>query len=137
MVYLIYSQHPKYIKILKSIFSKERILTMDTEFPECIIVVRDPQKYIPNDIRPYIQIIETKDYKQFLKGFDSFTEMIKPSKVFKEGDVVRVIKGTYEGLSGVIKKVSDKNLELEISVFGRIVKDIFEFDEVEKIQKLF
>lgn len=137
MAYLIYCQHSKYIKILKSIFSKERILTMDTEFPECIIVVRDPQKYIPNDIKPYIQITETKDYKQFLKGFDSFTEMIKPSKTFKEGDVVRVIKGTYEGLSGVIKKVNDKNLELEISVFGRIIKDIFEFDEIEKIQKPF
>lgn len=137
MAYLIYSQHPKYIKLLKSIFSKERILTIDTEFPECIVVIRDPNRFIPRDIKSHIQIVETKDYRQFLKGFDSFTEMFKPSKAFKEGEVVRVIKGTYEGLSGVVKKVNDKNLELELSVFGRIIKDIFEFDEVEKIQKVF
>lgn len=106
MAYLIYSQHPKYIKLLKSILSKERILTMDTEFPECIIVIRDPQKYIPQDIKPHIQITETRNYKRFLKGFDSFSEIIKPSKAFKEGDVVKIVRGTYEGLSGVIKKVN-------------------------------
>lgn len=37
----------------------------------------------------------------------------------------------------MIKKVNEKNLEIEISVFGRIIKDIFEFDEVEKISKIF
>jgi len=137
MAYLIYSRHSKYIKILKSILSKARLTVFDTEFPECILVVRDPEPYIPEELKPHIQITETKQYKQLLKGFDSFTELIKPSKSFKEGEVVQIIKGTYEGLSGMIKKVNEKNLEIEISVFGRIIKDIFEFDEVEKISKIF
>ncbi|GAB6183809.1 KOW motif-containing protein [Thermodesulfovibrio hydrogeniphilus] len=137
MAYIIYAQHTKYIKILRSILSKAGFLILDTEFPECIIVIRNPSEHIPADIKKHIQIEETKDYKQMLKGFDSLTPLIKPSKNFKEGDPVKIVKGTYEGFSGVIKKINEKNLEVEISVRGKLVKDVFEFDEVEKIISIF
>ncbi len=135
MAYVIYAHHAKYIKILRNILSKAGFLVLDTEFPECIIVMRDPSKYIPADIKNHVQIEETKDYnyKRMLKGFDSLTPLIKPSRNFKEGDPVKIIKGTYEGFSGIVKKVNEKTLEVEITVWGRLVRDVFEFDEVEKI----
>lgn len=137
MAYLIYAKQQKYIKILKSILSKAHYVVMETELPEYIIVMRDPAAHIPKEIKPHIQITEIFDYKRFLKGFDSFTEMIMPGKQFKEGDAVKIIRGTYEGFTGVIRKVNEKNLEVEVSVFGRIIKDIFEFDEVEKVVSIF
>ncbi len=133
MAYIIYAHHTKYIKILRSLLSKAGFLVLDTEFPECIIVMRDPSNHIPPDIKKYIQIEETKDYKQMLKGFDFLTPLVKPSKNFKEGDPVKIIKGTYEGFSGIVKKVNERTLEIEIVVWGKLIRDVFEFDEVEKI----
>ncbi len=133
MAYISYVQHTKYIKIFRSLLSKAGFLVLDTEFPECIIVMRDPSKHIPADIKRHIHIEESKEYKRMLKGFDSLTPLIKPFKNFKEGAPVKIIKGTYEGFSGVIKKINETNIEVEISVWDRLVKDIFEFDEVKKI----
>lgn len=103
MAYLIYCQKIKYIKILKSILNKAHFVTVDTEFPECILVMRNPSHVIPAELRQHVQIVETRDYRQYLKGFDSLTELIKPSKTFKQGDVVQIIKGPYEGMTGVVK----------------------------------
>lgn len=64
-------------------------------------------------------------------------EVVTPSAGFKAGDTVKFVKGQYEGLVGIVKTVNKQNLEVEIAVWGRIVKDVVEYDEVEKIVSVF
>ena len=137
MAFFIYCNQTKYIKILRSILEKNSIVVLDTEFPECILTMRNPEKHIPKDLKAQYKIEEVDDFKQFLKGFDSLTSILKPSKDIKEGDVVKITKGTYEGMTGLVKKMNKKTVEVEVSAWGKIVKEIFEPEELEKITPLF
>lgn len=51
MAFLVYAKNAKYIKILKSLLLKENCLVFDTEFPEAVITMKDPQKFIPQEIK--------------------------------------------------------------------------------------
>lgn len=133
MAFFIYCNQAKYIKILKNILEKSSLLVIDTEFPECVITMRNPEKYIPKELKAHYRIEEVDDFKQFIKGFDSLTSILRPSRDIKEGDVVKITKGTYEGMTGLVKKMNKKTVEVEVSAWGKIVKEVFAMDEIEKV----
>jgi len=46
---------------------------------------------------------------------------------------VKITKGTYEGMTGLVKKMDKKTVEVEVSAWGKIVKEVFAVDEIEKV----
>ncbi|MEM3793986.1 MAG: hypothetical protein QXS76_03655 [Candidatus Bathyarchaeia archaeon] len=135
MAYIIYARHPKYMQMLRTILLKNGFFIVDTEFRECVIVVRDPSPFIPREISKYVDVAEIHDYARFLKGFNSLLPVVNPALLLKEGDTVRIKRTPYEGLTGVIKKLGKRTAEVEVSIFGRIVKERFKLDELERIEQ--
>lgn len=133
MAYFVYCNQPKYIRFLKNLLKKNSVAVLDSEFPECIITMRDPSQYIPEDLKAHFEIEEIEDFKHYIKGFNALTKFLDPRQNLKEGDVVRMTKGPYAEMVGLVKRVDMKAAEVEMSAWERIIKETIALEDIVKI----
>ena len=58
-----------------------------------------------------------------------------PPKWLQEGDRVRVVDGTFNGMDGSVKQILEavSKVQVELSIFGRPVAVDFEYYQVEQV----
>ncbi len=88
--------------------------------------------FIGANVKPMpITEAEAKDLMSRLEGGE---KMVKPSRTFEVGEMVRVISGPFSDFSGLVEEVNyDKNrLRVAVLIFGRSTPVELEFSQVEK-----
>jgi len=141
-MYTLYAS-PHKIKLLKSVLSQhQNLLVRETKFPEYLFVDEDPRLYLSPGLLSGVKIDIVKEgftrfYKQagqISELFDKLEEFRRPKPV-NPGDMIKIINGRYQGFSGIVKSVSEKgDFEVEISVWGNILKDSCKREEIEKVE---
>lgn len=121
----------KYLKMLMKIFDRDGVHYRETIFNDYIIIFRDPEECIPKELMSRFRIGEFQEsHASIVKGSDYAKRIYMPWLEFKQGMVVKIVDGKYKGFSGIIKEVTKKNLKVEISIWGRIIEDTLNFDDV-------
>ena len=135
MAYIIFTT-PRKAKILLKHLKLKGLIVEETDMPEYLITIRDPGPYIPTELKNSVKIKEFQGrFADFLKDAGKLGKMLF-SKGFSAGDAVKITSGVYEGFSGIVKRVNE-NIEIEISVFGKVVVDVFQEEQLEKIATSF
>ena len=65
--------------------------------------------------------------------FERPVTMPETERVNQVGDLVRVVSGHYEGLSGIIRSISGEEIQLEIVMFGRLIALPLRIESVQPI----
>jgi len=75
-------------------------------------------------------------YVKFLKEAGKIREPLRRQKLIGPGDIVKIITGEYEGFTGIVRSKDDDRalFRVEISVFGRLVIEVFEGDQLERVE---
>lgn len=135
MAFVIYAKGSiKVIKMLREIFKKNNIFFLNTKMPECIITMLNPVQYIPKNEMNSIVIQETDDYIQMISNYDTITDEILPQRKLKVGDLVEIKCLPYDNMIGRIREIGKHKCIVEISVWGKIVKDSISFENIRLIQ---
>jgi hypothetical protein len=131
MAFIIYASNRKAKVLLKHLKTKGLIVE-ETDLPEYLITIRDPSPYIPAELKNSVRVKEFQGrFADFLKDAGKLGRILF-KKEYSAGDVVKIKSGVYEGFVGIVKKVN-KNIEVEISVFGKIVVEEFREEQLEKL----
>ena len=124
------------LKRIKKFLESKGHVVRETQFPSYIITSRDPSNDIPETLKPYLKVDYVEGsvvkYRKILKGMEVLESILDPTKGIKEGDSVIITGGTYKGFVGIVKEKNSKNCMVEISVWGKPVKDCIPFKELEK-----
>jgi hypothetical protein len=132
MAYVIYSS-PRKIKIILKHLRAKGLVVEETDLPEYLITIRDPMPYIPAELKKAVRVQEFEGrFAEFLKNAGRIGRLLF-GKEFSEGDAVEVKDGMYKGFSGIVKKMKDKLVEVEVSVFGKVIVEEFLPEQLEKI----
>lgn len=120
------------LKFVKKLLEKEGLHVEDTIMPDYILTVRDPTEYIPEDYKTHIKIAPLDNsYVSILKNTGVIKDMIMSKGKCDVGNVVKINNGKYSGFTGIIAEIEDKFCTIEISVFGKIVKDTVNISDFE------
>lgn len=131
MAFIIYASNRKAKVLLKHLKTKGLIVE-ETDLPEYLITIRDPSPYIPAELKNSVRVKEFQGrFADFLKDAGKLGRILF-KKEYSSGDVVKIKSDVYEGFVGIVKKVN-KNIEVEISVFGKIVVEEFREEQLEKL----
>ena len=136
MPYITYVPKRK-AKYVISLLRQKGLLVQETEMPEYIITIRNPKRHLPPEIVSQIRVeMTTESYVRFLKDAGKAGELLRRSKLIGPGDIVKVIKGEYEGFTGIVRSKDDERdlFRVEISVFGRLISETFEGDQLERVE---
>ncbi len=112
----------------------------ETEMPEYIVTIRNPRRHLPPEIVSQIRVEMTNEsYVKFLKDAGKIGELLRRPKLIGPGDIVKIIKSEYEGFTGIVRSKDDKRelFRMEISVFGRLISEVFEGDQLERAESGF
>jgi len=141
-MYTLYAS-PRKIKIIRKIlFQHQNLFVRDTKFPEYLFVDEDPRLYLSPELLSGVRIdVIEEGFTQFYKQHGQITELFEKLEKFSRpkpvnpGDMIKIINGRYQGFSGIVKSVSEKgDFEVEISVWGNILKDSCKREEIEKVE---
>jgi len=134
---------PRKITTIRKILSRHRhLLVRETKFPEYLFVDEDPRLYLSPEMLAGVKIeIAEKGFTDFYKEAGRIGELIEKLERFKKpkpinpGDMVRIKEGRFAGFSGLVKSVSEKgDYEVQVSVWGNIMKSICKREELEKVE---
>jgi len=96
------------------------------------VVACDPRaqnlRYL-DSVRGYIRniaTIEDKDLGRFL----GMREVILPARGLKAGQIVRILSGEFEDFRGVVRRVKNGRVAVDVTVFGRLRPVVLNRDEV-------
>jgi len=144
-MYSLYAS-PRKITTIRKILSRHRhLLVRETKFPEYLFVDEDPRLYLPPEILSGVKIeIAEKDFTRFYKEAGRIGEMFDKIEQFRSpkpinsGDNVRIKGGRFKGFCGLVKSVSEKGTyEVEVNVWGNILKASCKRKELEKVEVVF
>ena len=133
--YLIFAPK-KDIKLILDILEKHGVTVYETKQDEYLFVMENPVKFIPEEIRRRIKIEPfTGKFLGFIKNAGRLKEILNP-KPLAEGTPVKITGGRYEGFFGIIRKYyeKEKTYEVEINVWGMMLKEKIERDHVVKTE---
>jgi hypothetical protein len=133
-MFIVYAS-PKKIKAVKRTLEDKGIDYEETKFPEYLVVDNDPLPYLPLEIRSGVVVKDSQDkYFSILKQAGTLTYLFVPEKI-ETGDIVRIKKGPLQGVTGIVKEVGKRTYTVEMSAWGKIVKEFFTINDIEKVEQ--
>ena len=102
---------------------------IDQRIPGYLVVSLTPKRY------QYVQGLRSVANMFPAAGteFERPVTMPEPERLNQVGDMVRVVSGHYEGLSGIIRSISGEEIQLEIVMFGRLIALPLRIESVQPI----
>jgi len=136
-MYLIHAA-PKKIKLILNILKKvEELKVYETKLPDYLFVTVDPARFLPEEFVTAARIEYFKgSYTTFLKDAGRISELLK-KEIYPPGTPVRIVGGRYEGFSGIVKGMSGEKYNVEVSVWGAILRAECPPSEVKKTEARF
>ena len=123
------------MRVVKRILEGEGINYEETKFPEYLITGENPVPFIPPDVAGSVVVKESNEsYFSILKQADTLAYLFTPEKI-ETGDIVRIKKGPLQGLTGIVKEVGKRTYAVEMSTWGKIVKESFSIEYIEKVDQ--
>jgi hypothetical protein len=130
MPYLFHVTRGKEKKVV-DIFGQHGVLAKKALIGEYVVAC-DPRaqnlRYL-DSVRGYIRniaTIEDKDLGRFL----GMREVILPARGLKAGQIVRILSGEFEDFRGVVRRVKNGRVAVDVTVFGRLRPVVLNRDEV-------
>lgn len=140
-MFLIYSDSSRKMSLIKKVLSGVEGLTVkETKFPEYLFVDRDPSRFIPGHLMSGVKVDRFEGgYTRFLKNAGRIAELLRKAEpeTLAPGDPVKVMAGRFEGFSGIVKAVSEKDCEVEVNVWGNIIRTTCARCDVKKVETAF
>jgi hypothetical protein len=130
MPYLFHVTRGKEKKVV-DIFGQHGVLAKKALIGEYVVAC-DPRaqnlRYL-DSVRGYIRniaTIEDKDLGRFL----GMREVILPARGLKAGQIVRILSGEFEDFRGVVRRVENGRVAVDVTVFGRLRPVVLNRDDV-------
>ncbi len=107
----------KHLALIRKVLEGRGMKVEKTNHPEYICLYDDPRPSVPDELKTFIKVTETPDEIPFTsQKKQRGKDRIKPNVP------AVIIKGAFKGHPGIIKSVANDRCEIELSVFGRIIK---------------
>ena len=107
----------KHLALISKVLEDRGLKVEKTNHPEYICLYSDPRPSVPDELKTFIKVTETPDEMPFIpRNKQRKKDRIKPNVP------AVIIKGAFKGHPGIIKSVANNRCEIELSVFGRIIK---------------
>jgi len=106
----------KHLALIIKVLEGRGLKVEKTNHPEYICLYDDIRPSVPNGLKNLIQITETDEIPFIPLNKQGEKDRIKPNMP------AVIIKGAFKGHPGIIKAVANDRCEVELSVFGRIIK---------------
>jgi len=140
-VYLIYTESSRRINLIKKLLSDiDDLIVKETKFPEYLFVDRDPSMFIPGHLMSGVKVERFEGgYTRFLKNAGRIAELLRKSKPepLESGDPVKITAGRFAGFSGIVKTVSEKGCDVEVNVWGNILRTTCSPSDLKKVETAF
>ena len=138
---MIHTEDLRKMKLIRESLSRHEGLTVrETKLDQYLFVDVDPMEHIPEYLRRGIKVELFKGpYTRFLKNAGRIGDLIHGAKpeAPEVGDSVRITIGRYEGFSGLVRSISGDKYEVEVQVWGNIMKTVCDSSELEKVEVTF
>ncbi len=126
------------MKFIKKLLEKNGLHVEETTEPGYILTVRDPMPYIPESYRDKVSISQCDSYASILKKAGIIKKLTDAAEQYEFGTPVKITAGPYEGLTGrVIRAENKKECTVEISVWGKIIKEVVKSSDMEPFENPF
>ena len=124
---------PKKINIIKKLLNKKGLKIRETKVPEYILVKDNPSSLIPDSLKETVKVMKLEnEYFGILKEANVLKDVLESGN-FQKGDPVKIIDGDYRDFAGIITEVRQNDLyKVEISVWGKIIKDLVFAEQMER-----
>lgn len=140
-MYLIYSESSRKIRLIKKVLSEVKDMTVkETKFPEYLFVDEDPSMFIPGHLMGGVKVERFEGgYTRFLKNAGRIAELLRQSKPepLEPGAPVKITAGRFSGFSGIVKTVSEKGCDVEVNVWGNILRTTCSPSDLKKVETVF
>lgn len=118
-------------KKIHEILSKNNTVAAIPPLREYVICYTNPPKFIKE--LPYIsKMLEITDEEAF--NLMSYTE--PEEKKIDKKNMVDIISGTYQGFKGLVTKIENETVFLNVIVFGTVIPVELNMSEVQKIDSM-
>ena len=126
---------PKKMKLIFNMLKNiEGLKVYETKLPDYLFTNLEPSQFLPEEFKMAARIEHFEGaYTTFLKNSGRIAELIK-KEVYPPGTPVRIIGGRYEWFSGIVKGMSGENYDVEVSVWGNILRAVCLPSEVKKTE---
>jgi len=123
-MYLIHAIPKKMKLIFKALKNVKGLKVYETKLPDYLFTNLDPSQFLPEEFKAAARIEYFEGaYTTFLKNSGRIAELIKKD-VYTPGTLVKIVGGRYEGFSGIVKGMSGENYDVEVSVWGNILRAV-------------
>lgn len=133
-MYLIHAIPKKMKLIFNALKNVKGLKVYETKLPDYLFTNLDPSGFLPEEFKTAARIEYFEGaYTTFLKNSGRVAELIKKD-VYTPGTPVKIVGGRYEGFSGIVKGMSGENYDVEVSVWGNILRAVCQPSDVKKTE---
>jgi len=131
-MYIIHTK-PRILKLLRAILEGKGYEFEETKFSDYVVTSKDPSDLIPSEFKNSVKVQSFEErHFSILKNAGIIDELFPVE--FLPGVHVEIKAGRYEGCTGIVRVVRDLECEVVISIWGRIVKEVFKKEELEILE---
>lgn len=131
-MFVIYAR-PRILKLLRVILERKGFLLEETKFPDYVVTSKNPSALIPSELQNSVKIQSLEERHFSILKHAGILKELFPTEL-SPGVHVKIKAGPYEGFTGVVHKAENSQCEVILTIWGRLLKEVFSKEELEILQ---
>lgn len=116
-------------KIVQAVLRKQGVDSRVSPIREFVICDEQPPLHI-KELPQVLEVVEaTPEQVDYL-----LNDTPPDGDEIKEGTLVEVIAGSYEGFNGLVREIIDEKATVDLNIFGRMLPVELAFEDIRKVE---